>query len=90
MMDFCSTRVFSLKKTDNSVNFTVGRTVSDGTVVENRVLTRIFGQKRDNVTGSWRELHNEELHNLYSLPSVIRFIGLWQWYINITKTESSL
>jgi hypothetical protein len=35
-------------------------------VFENRVLRRICGQKRDEVTGDWRKLHNEELHNLYS------------------------
>jgi hypothetical protein len=39
---------------------------------ENRVLRRIFGPKRDEVTGDWRKLHNEELHNSYSSPSVIR------------------
>jgi hypothetical protein len=38
---------------------------------ENRVLRRIFGPKRDDVTGGWRKLHNE-LHNLYSSPSIIR------------------
>jgi hypothetical protein len=38
------------------------------------VLRRIFGPKRDEVTGGWRELHNEELHNLYSSPSIIRMI----------------
>jgi hypothetical protein len=43
-------------------------------VFENRVLRRIFGPKRDGVTGDWRKLHNEELHNLYSSPSVIRMI----------------
>jgi hypothetical protein len=43
-------------------------------VFENRVLRRIFGPKRDRVTGGWRKLHNEELHNLYSLPSIIRII----------------
>jgi hypothetical protein len=37
-------------------------------VFENRVLRRIYGPKRDKVTGGWRKLHNEELHNLYSLP----------------------
>jgi hypothetical protein len=37
-------------------------------VFENRVLRRIFGPKRDEVTGGWRKMHNEELHNLYSLP----------------------
>jgi hypothetical protein len=43
-------------------------------VFENRVLMRIFGPKRDEVTGEWRKLHNEELHDLYSLPSIIRII----------------
>jgi hypothetical protein len=44
------------------------------TVFQNRVLQRIFGPKRDEVTGGWRKLHNEELHNLYSSPSIIRMI----------------
>jgi hypothetical protein len=39
---------------------------------ENRVLRRIFGPKRDEVTGEWRKLLNEELHNLYSSPDIIR------------------
>jgi hypothetical protein len=43
-------------------------------VFENRVLRRIFGPKRDGVTGWWRKLHNEELHNLYSSSSIIRDI----------------
>jgi hypothetical protein len=43
-------------------------------VFENRVLRRIFGSKRDGVTGGWRKLHNEELHNLYSSPSIIRMM----------------
>jgi hypothetical protein len=43
-------------------------------VFENRVLRRIFGPKRDEVIGGWRKLHNEELHNLYSSPSLIRII----------------
>jgi hypothetical protein len=43
-------------------------------VFENRVLRRIFGSKRDEVTGGWREMHCEELHNLYSSPSIIRMI----------------
>jgi hypothetical protein len=38
------------------------------------VLRRIFGPKRDGVTGEWRNLHKEELHNLYSSPSIIRII----------------
>jgi hypothetical protein len=43
-------------------------------VFENRVLRRIIGPKRDEVTGEWRTLHNEELRDLYSLPSIIRII----------------
>jgi hypothetical protein len=43
-------------------------------VFENRVLRRIFGAKRDEVTGVWRKLHSEELHDLYSSPSIIRII----------------
>jgi hypothetical protein len=43
-------------------------------VFENRVLRRIFGPKRDEVTGEWRKLHNKELHDLYSLPSIIRIM----------------
>jgi hypothetical protein len=43
-------------------------------VIENRVLKRIFGQKRDEVTGEWRKLHNKELRDLYSSPSIIRII----------------
>jgi hypothetical protein len=38
------------------------------------VLRRIFGPKRDEVMGDWRKLHNEELHNLYSSPNIIRMI----------------
>jgi hypothetical protein len=41
---------------------------------ENRVLRRIFGPTRDEVMGEWRKLHNEELHNLYSSPDIIRQI----------------
>jgi hypothetical protein len=41
-------------------------------VFENRVLRRMFGPKRDEVTGEWRKLHNEELHNLFSSPDIIR------------------
>jgi hypothetical protein len=43
-------------------------------VFENRVFRRLFGQKRDEVTGGWRKLHNEGLHNLYSSPSIIRMM----------------
>jgi hypothetical protein len=41
---------------------------------ENRVLRIIFGPKRDEVTGEWRKLHNEELHDLYSSPNIVRVI----------------
>jgi hypothetical protein len=54
-------------------------------VFENRVLRRIFGPKRDEVTGKWRKLHIEELHDLYSSPSIIRIIKLrsmsWASYV---------
>jgi hypothetical protein len=43
-------------------------------VSENRVLRRIFGPKREQVTGGWRRLHNEELHNLYASPNIISVI----------------
>jgi hypothetical protein len=43
-------------------------------VFDNRVLRRIFGPKRDEVTGEWRKLHNEELRDLYSSQSIIRMI----------------
>jgi hypothetical protein len=41
-------------------------------VFENRVLRKIFGPEREDVAGGWTRLHNEELHNLYTLPNVIR------------------
>jgi hypothetical protein len=43
------------------------------------VLRRIFGPKRDEVTGDWRKLHNEELHNLYSSPNIIRMRRRRRW-----------
>jgi hypothetical protein len=43
-------------------------------VFENRVLKKIFAPKSDEVTGGWRKLHNEELRDLYSSPSIIRII----------------
>jgi hypothetical protein len=44
-------------------------------VFENRVLRRIFGPNRVEVTGGWRNLHNEELHNSYSFQNIIRMIS---------------
>jgi hypothetical protein len=53
-------------------------------VLENSVMGRIFGPKRDEVTGDWRKLHNEELHKLYSSPNQIRMIKSrrmrWAWH----------
>jgi hypothetical protein len=43
-------------------------------LIKNRVLRRIFGPERDQVTGGWRKLHNEELRNMYSSPNIIRMI----------------
>jgi hypothetical protein len=59
---------------------------------ENRVLRRIFGPKRDEVTGGWRKLHNEELYNLYSSPSIIRMIKSrrMRWAGHIVRMEERL
>jgi hypothetical protein len=56
-------------------------------VFENRVLRRIFGPKRDEVTGEWRKLHNEELHNLYSYPDIIRQVksGRMRWAGHVAR-----
>jgi hypothetical protein len=43
-------------------------------VIENRVLSRIFLPKKDEVKGGWRKLHNEDFHNLYFSPNIIRII----------------
>jgi hypothetical protein len=45
-------------------------------VFENRALRRIFGSKRDKVTGEWRKLHNEDLRDLYSSPDILRMVQL--------------
>jgi hypothetical protein len=54
-------------------------------VLQNRVLKCVFESKRDEVTGGWRKLHNEELNDLHSLPSIIRIIKSrrmkWEWYV---------
>jgi hypothetical protein len=54
---------------------------------ENRVLKRIFGPKRDEVTGEWRKLNNEELHSLYSSLNIIRMIKSWRmrWAGNVVR-----
>jgi hypothetical protein len=55
----------------------------------NRVMRRIFGPKRDGVTGGWRILHNEELHNFYSSPSIIRIIKSrrMRWAEHVARRE---
>jgi hypothetical protein len=56
-------------------------------VFENRLLRRIFGPKRDEVTGGWRKLHNDELRDLYSSPSLIRIIKSrrMRWAGHVTR-----
>jgi hypothetical protein len=58
-------------------------------VFDNRVLRRILGPKRDEVTGEWRKLHNEELHNLYSSPDIIRQIKSrrMRWAGHVARME---
>jgi hypothetical protein len=58
-------------------------------VFENRVLRRIFGHKRDEVTGEWRKLYNEELHNLYSSPYIIRQVKSrrMRWAGHVARME---
>jgi hypothetical protein len=63
-------------------------------VFENRVLRRIFGPERDKVTGEWRKLHNEELNDLCSLPSIVRMVSDFTftftgfWWGNLRKREN--
>jgi hypothetical protein len=56
---------------------------------KNRVLRRIFGPKRDGVTGEWRKLHNEELHVLYSSQNIIRQIKSrrMRWLGHVARME---
>jgi hypothetical protein len=58
-------------------------------VFENRVLRRIFGPKRDEVTGEWRKLHNEELNDLYSLPKIVRVVKSrrMRWVGHVARIE---
>jgi hypothetical protein len=54
---------------------------------ENRVLRRIYVPKRDEVTGGWRKLHNNKLHDLYHLPSIIRIVsyGRMRWVGHVAE-----
>jgi hypothetical protein len=56
-------------------------------VFENRVSGRIFGPKRDGVTGEWRKLHNEELNDLYCSPNIVRLIKSRRirWALHIAR-----
>jgi hypothetical protein len=58
-------------------------------VFENRVLRRIFGPKRGEVTGEWRTLHNEEFHDLYSSPIIVRVrkFRRMEWAGHVSKIE---
>jgi hypothetical protein len=58
-------------------------------VFENKVLRRIFGPKRDKVTEGWRKLHNEELRDLYTSPSIIRIIKSrrMRWAGHVARNE---
>ena len=60
-------------------------------VFENRVLRRIFGPKRDEVTGEWRRLHNEGLYALYSSPNIIQVIksGRMRWVRHVARMGDS-
>jgi hypothetical protein len=61
-------------------------------VFENRVLRRTFGPKRDGVIGGWRKLHNEELHNLYSSPNIIRMMKSrrMRWAGHVARIEEKM
>jgi hypothetical protein len=55
-------------------------------VFENRVLRGIFGPKRDEVTGDWRRLHNEELHNLYTSPHIFTVTkSRMRWAVHVAR-----
>ena len=63
-------------------------------VFENRVLRRIFGAKRDGVTGKWGKLHNDELNDLYCSPNIVRVIKLrrmrWAGHVACKEVEERL
>jgi hypothetical protein len=56
-------------------------------VFENGVLRRVFGPKRDEVTGEWRKLHNDELNDLYSLPNIVRVAKprRMRWAVHVAR-----
>jgi hypothetical protein len=58
-------------------------------MIENKVLRRLFGPKRDDVTGDWRKLHNKELNYLYSSPSIVRVIKsrTMRWAEHVARME---
>jgi hypothetical protein len=60
-----------------------------GVKLENRVLRRIFAPRRNEVTGEWRKLHNEELHDFYSSPSMLRIMKSrrMRWAGHVTRME---
>jgi hypothetical protein len=62
-------------------------------VFENRVL-KVFGPKRDKVTGEWRKLHNEELNDLYSLPNIVQVVKSkrmrWAGHVARMRQESGV
>ena len=69
----------------------VGVIIEKLNVFENEVLGRIFGPRRDEVTGEWRRLHNEELNDLYSSPKIVRVIKSrimrWAGHVVLTGEE---
>jgi hypothetical protein len=58
-------------------------------VFENRVLRKVFGPKRDEVTGEWRKLHNEELHDLYTFTNILRVVKSrrMRWAGHVARME---